>query len=246
MGNCNCEGQLRQCQRLNEYVNEIHSELYDSETLEAQKKDQFDLLGTKPRQTKHDYLGYNYEKDHNFFLDSNPELVPVDRYSRSIFQKINNLRQNPQAYIEKFEECKRYIERKKKKFIYNNKTRVYMQTGIPAIENTINFLKTLEPMEGLIYSPKLNIPLPDENQIKDKLHIKDGFTKLKEKGVPIISFWKDIIKDPEVAFLLMVIDDRGENEGLRRKIILDKNTKFIGVQSISHDDDFVCYLSFSD
>ena len=64
-------------------------------------------------------------------------------------------------------------------------------------------------------------------------------------GIPIRAFWRDIIKDPGISFLLMIIDDTGTKRGLRRQDILDPDMRYIGISSTEINGNFVCYLTFS-
>ena len=63
------------------------------------------------------------------------------------------------------------------------------------------------------------------------------------EGIKIKSFWRDIIKDPEISFLMMIVDDIGEKSGMRRKDLLDTNMKYIGISSVEINESFVCYIT---
>ncbi len=98
-------------------------------------------------------------------------------------------------------------------------------------------------MKKLIYFPQLNISLPEnENEIKMKDYLKNSVNNLV---VPVKTFFKDNIKDPETSFILMIVDDTGEKEGMKRKTILNPNLKFIGICSTKIGKSFACYLTFS-
>ena len=65
------------------------------------------------------------------------------------------------------------------------------------------------------------------------------------KGIMIKSFWRDVIKDPELSFLMMIVDDIGEKSGMRRRDLLDPNMKYIGISSVDINGCFVCYFTLS-
>ena len=90
------------------------------------------------------------------------------------------------------------------------------------------------------------VKLPkSEDDIKNKDYFKNEIKHMIEKGIPIQAYWRDIIKEPETSFLMMVIDDTGAKSGLKRKDILDPNKKYIGISSICIGKHFVCFLTFS-
>lgn len=102
-------------------------------------------------------------------------------------------------------------------------------------------------MNKLIYLPKITVDLPKtEEEVKDKNYLNLKVKEMDDKGINIRSFWRDIIKDPETSFLLMIIDDTGtKNAGLRRKDLLNPDIKYIGICSVITDKNFVCYLTLS-
>ena len=53
-----------------------------------------------------------------------------------------------------------------------------------------------------------------------------------------------MVKNPEVSILLLVSDAYGDG-GERRKIILNKDIKFVGINSGMVGNSFVAYFAFS-
>ena len=122
-----------------------------------------------------------------------------------------------------------------------------LSQGLPAFEETISILKIVKPMNKLIFEPKLMVKLPqNEEELLDKNFFKLEIKKMKEKGIPIKSYWRDIIKEPETSFLMMIVDDTGIKAGLKRKDILDPNMKYIGICSRNIGKYFICFVTFSD
>jgi len=186
-------------------------------------------------------LNYN-----NKLLD--PNLLPEDDFSKYIFENINKIRTNPQSYINIIEDSKQKITIDKyNRLIYKSKVKVTLSKGNEAFDEAINYLREIEPMNKLIYNPNLNIKLPnEEKEIKDKNYLKNQVSLLISRGLNIKSFWRDSIKDPETSFILMIVDDKGINSGMKRKDILDRNMKYIGINSTFIGKSFVCYMLFSD
>ena len=173
---------------------------------------------------------------------------PMDDFSRYIFDHINKIRENPQSFINNIEEAKTFIlYNKSKKLIYKKNVKVALSEGIPAFQEAISILKICKPMNKLIFEPKLMVKLPDnEDDIINKEYFKSEIKKMKSKGIPIKSYWRDIINEPETSFLMMIVDDTGIKSGMKRNDILDPNMKYIGICSKSIGKYFICFLTFSD
>ncbi len=174
----------------------------------------------------------------------NKNLIPEDDFSKYIFNQINLIRQNPKSFIPIIEKSKSNIQvNKLGNLIYKSKVKVALSKGESAFDEAIYDLNTIEPMNKLIYYPKLNIPLPDnEETMKSKDYLKNIINDLT---VPVKSYWKDNIKDPETSFLLMIVDTKDKKSSNKRKSILDPNLKFMGICSQNIGKTFCCYLTFS-
>ena len=179
--------------------------------------------------------------------NESPSKKPQDEFSKYIFENINKLREDPQSFIKNIEEAKSYISRNKNnKLIYKKHLKVLLSQGLLAFEEAISILKNCKPMKKLIFEPNLLVNLPkNEEDIVNKNYFKNEIKKMIEKGIPIQTYWRDIIKDPETSFLMMVVDDTGLKAGLKRKDILDPNKKYIGICSTCIGKHFVCFLTFS-
>lgn len=189
----------------------------------------------------------NNIKKNNKNKNENQSKMPKDEFSKYIFEHINMLREDPKSFINKIEEAKSFIARNKdNKLIYKKNIKVLLSQGLLAFEEAIAILQFCKPMNKLIFEPNLVVKLPQsEDDIKNKDYFKNEIKNMIEKGVPIQAYWRDIIKEPETSFLMMVIDDTGIKSGLKRKDILDPNKKYIGISSISIGKHFVCFLTFS-
>ena len=80
--------------------------------------------------------------------------------------------------------------------------------------------------------------------MKDPTFLRNQVRILREK-TKIDVFFKDLIKIPEISGLLMIVDDTNKNAGKKRKALLNKELKYIGVNSKFIGRTFVAYFSFS-
>jgi hypothetical protein len=170
---------------------------------------------------------------------------PKDDFSEYIFDNLNKIREDPQSFIKVIEQAKKNIILDKKGiFIYKSSVKVALARGAPAFDDAINFLKNLKPMQKLIFSNELLIEYPiNEEQIKDKKYMNEQISIKVQNGIPIKSFWRDIIKDPQTCLILMIVDDTGVNSGKKRNDILDPNMQCIGIVSKKIGKSFASYIT---
>ena len=234
------------------YINDINSQRKLDENISVKQK-QIKNKNSKKSVNKKINLDINeikLKRELNSNLNNNiiNEKKPMDDFSQYIFNHINKIRENPQSFISNIEEAKPYIlYNKSKKLIYKKNVKVALSEGIPAFQEAISILKICKPMNKLIFEPKLMVKLPDnEDDIIDKEYFKSEIRKMISEGIPIKSYWRDIINDPETSFLMMIVDDTGKKSGMKRNDILDPNMKYIGICSKSIGKYFICFLTFSD
>ena len=121
-----------------------------------------------------------------------------------------------------------------------------MSRGESAFDEAIYFLKNKKPMRKLEFSELITVQSPrNENDINDKDYMRLKVKSIIEKGINIRSYWRDVIKDPEISFLLMIVDDNGHKSGKKRKDILNPNMKYIGISSVEINNNFACYITLS-
>ena len=187
-----------------------------------------------------------YQSDDNKqFLFKNNLDEPQDDFSKYIFDNLNNIRENPQSFIPIIERAKSNIMYDKSGIcIYKSSVKVALSKGEPAFDEAIEYLKNLKPMQKLKFSSDLLIPLPEnEEQIKDRTYMNELINKKVQSGIPIKSFWRDIINNRETCLLLMVVDDTGPNSGRKRSDILDENMQYIGITSKKIGKNFASYMA---
>ena len=172
---------------------------------------------------------------------------PRDNYSKYLLEQINKIRADPQSFIGVIEDSKDNIKKDRNgRIYYNGKIKIALSEGEPTFNEAVEYLKNCEPMEGLEFSPLLTPEMPSNlEELKNKNYLRKKVEKMISNKININSYWKDIIKDPEISFLLMIVDDNSEKRGRKRNDILNKDMKYIGISSIEINGRFVSYIVLS-
>ena len=173
---------------------------------------------------------------------------PNDEYSKIIFGYINKLRRNPKYIANMIDENKKYIMMgdSNKIFFRKNNIKFSLNKGVPIFDETINELNNLEPMKKLILNKNIIVDLPDnEDDINNLEYLNNQVGILQNNGNHISSYWKEKIKDPEIAFLMMIVDDNYVQKGLKRKDLINPDNIYIGISSIEINGKFACYITLS-
>ena len=109
------------------------------------------------------------------------EESPEDEFSKYIFEKINLIRKNPNDFIKIIEESKLKVLEKNGKNFYKSKVKVVLNDGISVFDETIELLKTTQPMNELQFSSKICVPLPEnEEDIKNPQYLKSKVEEIKK------------------------------------------------------------------
>jgi len=189
------------------------------------------------------YFEENLYKNNNLSNEYNITL-PIDNYSKYMLDEINKIRADPQSFIGIIEDAKDNIKNKNGKIFYNGKVKIALSKGESAFNDAINYLRNTKPMEKLKYSKLMTVKPPvNERNINDKRYIGNKVKIMLKNGIKIKSYWRDIINDPEISFLLMIVDDNGLKSGMRRNDILDPDMKYIGISSVQVNHSFSCYIT---
>ena len=190
----------------------------------------------------------NNFKEHISLKELTVDSIPGDFFSRYIFDSINKLRENPQSFIKTLKSSINNITYDKEgKLYYNGKIKVALFKGKIAFEEAILFLKKVNHMEPLKFKKELCVEIPKkEKYFKSGDYLRRKINNIIMKGISVRAFWKDIIKDPQINFILMVVDDNYIRSGAKRKDILNPNMKYIGINAGYMDNSFVCFTVLSD
>ena len=173
-------------------------------------------------------------------------------YPEKMLEIINKIRENPSRYADFIEDSIKHIievpdpeDETKKKYIFKKKVKVALNRGEEAFHEAAEILRKMEPLPPLEFNGNICIPLPqDEEELKDHNYLKEQVKAIKDVN-NIDLFFKDLIKLPDVSALLMVVDDSIKNTGRKRQAILNKDFKFIGINSHFIGKTFVAYFAFS-
>ena len=184
-------------------------------------------------------IKYNYK--------NKTTISPLDNYSRYLLEQINKIRIDPQSFIGVIEDAKANIKKYKYGgYIYEGRLKIALTSGEAAFNETIEYLKNLDSMEILEFCPLITIPVPQtEDDIKEVNYLKSKVDDMINDGINVKSFWRDVIKDPQISFLLMIVDDNGTRKGMRRKDILNPKMKYIGITSTEINGKFACYITLT-
>ena len=102
------------------------------------------------------------------------------------------------------------------------------------------------PLPLLEFKKEICIPLPNnENDLKDANYLTNKVKEIISKNTHINAYFKDLIKIPKIAVLLMIVDNSEYNSGKRRNTLLNENFKYIGITSRFIGKTFISYLSIS-
>ena len=201
---------------------------------------------------KNDNINFNtIESD--IYKKQEEYMKKYSDYPSEIVYIINKIRQNPNDYAEIIEDSiKNIIEEEnesdpdKPKIIYKNEIKVALTRGEPAFREAAEELRNMSPIPPLEFKEEICIPLPDnEEQIKDANYLKEKVREILSRNEHINAFFKEMVKIPKVSALLMIVDDSGKSAGKKRKVVLNKNFKYIGVSYKFIGKTFISYFSFS-
>ena len=186
-----------------------------------------------------------FEESFNNNLNNKIKInLPKDNYSRYMLDEINKIRADPQSFIGIIEDAKDNIKNKNGRIFYNGRVKIALSKGESAFNDAIIYLRNTKPMGKLQYSKIMTVKPPfNEKNISDKKYMGNKVKNMLENGINIKSYWRDIINDPEISFLLMIVDDNGPKSGMRRNDILDPDMKYIGISSVQINHSFSCYIT---
>ena len=188
--------------------------------------------------------------DNKEYINKN---IKYSNYPEKVVELINNIRQDPPSYADIIEDSiKNIIENNNKsdssktKIIYKQKIKVALTRGEIAFQEAAEELRTMEPIPPLEFTSNMCIPLPEkEEEMKDPNFLRNQVKEMRDEGILIEAFFKDLVKIPEVSVLLMIVDDSNKNPGKKRMALLNKDYRYIGVNSRFIGKTFIAYLAFS-
>ena len=220
---------------------EIMNEINKRNVKSKEKKISYEIVD------RYYYVPIYGEKFENIIKIIKPS--PEDNYSKYLLEQINKIRIDPKSFIGVIEDAKDNIKINKEGICYykSNKLKVCLNEGESAFNDSIEFLKNCQPMEPLEFSPSLIPDLPTTvNEMNNINYLKISIKKMMNDGLKINSYWRNVIKDPEICFLLMIVDDNDKSKGMKRVDILNPKMKYIGLSSVEMDKKFMNYIVLSE
>ena len=238
---------------INEEANENNNNLNNKNDAFGLNNEEANNEDQRENQIKYKGENKENEEDEEYNEKINEERkAKYANYPEKMLEIINRIRQDPVSYADTIENSIKYIiqesdkeDETKTKIIFKKKVKVALTRGEEAFREAAEILRNMEPLPPLELNEEINIPLPEtEEEIKDPKFLKEQVTTLRET-TNIDLFFKDLIKVPEVSALLMVVDDSIKNPGRKRHAILNKNFRYVGINSHFIGRTFVAYFAFS-
>ena len=194
----------------------------------------------------------NEDINNNNFNNMYEPKTKYDDYPEKMVELINNIRGDPVGFADIIEDSIQNIQEEEDKnnpsnvkLIYKKKVKVALNRGEDAFREAAEYLRSLTPLPPLAFSSEKCIPLPEtEDELKDPTFLREQVEKMRGE-TQIDVFFKDLVKIPEVSGLLMIVDDTNKNTGKKRMTLLNKDLKYIGVNSKFIRKTFIAYFSFS-
>jgi len=180
-------------------------------------------------------------------------------YNTRIVNLINEIRSDPSKYSSIILDNIQYISKEirieandetgqneeKVEILFQKKVKVKLYEGERAFIKASDYIKYIHPMDDLIFKEEIKLELPNtEEEMNDKLFLKNKLKILKDK-YNISAFFKDSIRNPEVALLLMIVGDYANTENKKRNALLNPEYKYIAVNSKFLGNIFIAYFTFS-
>ena len=180
--------------------------------------------------------------DTNFVKESNET---TNRFNSRVLDLINKIRRDPPSYANTILENIQYITNENNKLIFKKKVKVLLNKGEEAFRNAAEDLKKMGSMNDLTMKNEIAIPLPlSQEEIYDDALLINQVNIIRQ-NYNINVYFKNMIKNPEIAVLLLIVDDSVHSPGAKRKAILNPNFRKIGINSKFINTTFVSFFSFS-
>lgn len=152
--------------------------------------------------------------------------VDITEFEKSILQEINELRNNPQKYVEYLEEYKKLLDGNT--IVFPGNVRIKTMEGAPAIDEAIDDLKNKSPINSLVFSAGLS-KVADEQLKELEKSDTEGSKKrtslnlrLSKFGTVSGNYAENISfgsNDARRVILTMIISDGLKSRSLRNNIL---------------------------
>jgi len=173
------------------------------------------------------------------------EIEYSQKFNDRVLELINQIRRDPKSYSQTILDNIKNITVENIKKVFKKKVKVRLKVGEQAFKDVAKKLGEMQPMGELTLAPEIMIPLPEtELEMNDKALLKNKVNKIREKH-NINVYFQNLIKNPDVAVLLLIVDDTKNAPGKRRDALLNPEFTKIGIGNKFLGIKFVSYFSFS-
>ena len=174
--------------------------------------------------------------------------IDYEEIAEEIFREQNEVRKNPQSYIEKLQNSLKYY---KDNILYKDyENPIKTSEGAEAVKDAINFLKNQKPVQELIYSKDIGLSCKDLiDDIGPKGLVTHEGTEIKNIYNRLEQYcdWDGVIaenidfgfKIPENIVMNMIIDDGDENRYQRLNSFYPE-FKYVGIAVGPHKEFEFC------
>lgn len=180
------------------------------------------------------------------------DSIKDEDYSSQMLSIINFIRQNPKEYSDYIEKSTSNIiyntdNKSKNKIVYKDKIKVALKKGSPTFLKAADLLKKMTPLPKFVLKKEICLDLPENEEELDARNFMRLQVEIinRNKELKICEFFRDNIKIPKISALLLVVDDNGEKEGEKRRVLLTEKYKYIGISSGFVGKKFVAYFTFA-
>ena len=193
------------------------------------KEDQDNIITNNIINKESDYLSKSVYNKRIFELINKVRINPAE-YSKYVLDNIKNINIENKEVLNKNTEMKEINQIT----VFKKKVKVRLFKGEDGFLETAQYLQKLSPMKPLKFKEEIVIPIDN----------KDSMINIINK-YNINAFFRGNIKNPEIAVLLMIVDDNESSEKRKRNTLLNKEYKYIGIDSKFFDKNFYAHFSFS-
>ena len=173
-----------------------------------------------------------------------------EEIEKEIFKCHNEIRANPSSYITKLKDIIPYF--KDEIYYHPLEGAITTHEGVDAIEDAIQFLKSMNPVEELIYSEEISKACRDhimdigpkgltDHIGSDGSNITDRIEKYCEWDGVVAENLDFGFKEPDNVVMNMIMD-YGVKEKCQRKNIFNKEFNYIGVGVGKHKVYGICVV----
>ena len=224
---------------LNREKEEKNNKLPDTSSILGQNKYN-KAKSVRPKETESEYLSKNEYNKRVFDLINKIRVNPPE-YSKIILDNIKNIIY--ETHLVKNEETGE--DEDKRLCIFKKKVKVTLNKGEQSFQEAAKILETTASLDKFIFKDKIVLPLPKtEEELMNHKFINNKANEIMKK-TKINFYFQEYIKNPEVAVLMMIVDDNKNRNGTKRNNILNPELKFIGIDSTFIGKNFIAYFSFS-